>query len=437
MDENVVQYVWQHRLYSAECLITLDGQPVEVLYQGDLNRNAGPDFFNARLRIGDTLWAGNVEVHTRSDDWYAHGHHTDSAYNNVILHVVAQQGRQAQTQHGESVATCVIDIPTKLRDSYQQFIGSGSLYPCRSHIRRLGPFEVSLWMQKLIADRMEQKYLQVQELLQQTANNWETVYYILIAQAFGGTVNKTSFGVLAQNMPLSIIAKHKQDIFQLEALLFGTANLLESGVHEYSDRLLTEYRFLAKKYSLSPIPRDIWRFARMRPVNSPYIRIAELAMLLCRSSKLFSKTIQTDTTEAVRQMFCIESSKFWDTHYSFSSASEPQPKRTGHQFIDSIIINAVVPLIFSYSSYTQNENLQERSILLLESLPPEQNSILDTWKNFGIKAQSACETQALLQLDSHFCKHTKCIQCAIGNKLIRESGLSSIEAVHEEQIPLK
>ncbi len=426
MDENVLQYVWQHRLYGNLDLQTIDGEPVEVIYQGDLNRNAGPDFFNARLRIGDTLWAGNVEIHTRSDDWFSHGHHRDTAYNSVVLHVVAQQGRSAQSQNGETVPTCIIEVPHNLSESYLQFIGSGAMYPCRSRLRYLSQFEVQFWLQKLIADRLEHRYLQVQELLQKTANNWETVYYILIAQAFGGSVNKTAFAVLAQNLPLTIIAKHKRDIFQLEALLFGTANLLESGVNEYSDRLITEYRFLAKKYTLSPIPSEIWRFARMRPISSPYLRVAQLAMLLHRSSKLFSRTIETTDIELMREFFDMEASQFWDKHYSFRTASETSHKRTGHQFINSIIINATVPLLFSYSTFTHNEQLQERAIALLETLPAEQNSTITMWEDFGISARTACESQALLELDVQFCKQKRCLRCAIGNRLIRENGVTAI-----------
>lgn len=426
MDEKLLQYVWQHRLYGDTPLQTADGQPVEVIYQGDLNRNAGPDFFNARLRIGDTLWAGNVEVHTRSDEWFSHGHHRDSAYNNVVLHVVAQHGKAAVAQNGATVAACCIPVPQHLQDGYEAFLSYGSEYPCSASLHTVSQFDIRLWMHKLIADRLEMRYLHVQELLAQTSNNWETVYYILIAQAFGGSVNKTAFAVLAQNLPLQVITKHKRDIFQLEALLFGTANLLVAGTDEYSDRLLAEYRFLSKKYSLSPIPAGIWRFARMRPANSPYIRIAQLAMLLHNSSKLFSRTVDGASADTVRSFFHAQASAYWDTHYSFSTLSAPVPKRTGEQFADSIAINAAVPILFSYGAYIQNETVQEMAISLLESLPPEQNSTVAQWSDFGIKAASASDSQAILQLVTHFCSAKYCLRCAIGNKLVREHGIRSL-----------
>ena len=429
MDEKLLQYVWQHRLYGDAPLLTVDGQPVEVIYQGDLNRNAGPDFFNARLRIGDTLWAGNVEVHTRSDEWYAHGHHRDSAYNNVVLHVVAEHGKSAVAQNGETVAACCISVPQNLLDGYSSFVSSNDEFPCSTSLRTVSQFDIRFWLHKLIADRLEMRYLQVQELLAQTANNWETVYYVLIAQAFGGSVNKTAFAVLAQNLPLMVIAKHKRDIFQLEALLFGTANLLVPGSDEYSDRLLAEYRFLSKKYSLSPIPADIWRFARMRPANSPYIRVAQLAMLLHRSSKLFSRTVDGAGTDTLRSYFQTAASEYWDTHYSFATPSSPMPKRTGDDFVDSIIINAAVPILFSYGSYMQNEAMQDAAIALLESLPPEQNSTVAMWDGYGIPAATASDSQALLQLASQFCSAKHCLRCAIGNKLVRERGIQSMRII--------
>jgi len=421
MNEHFLQYIWQQKLYENSQLVTADNQPITVHYQGDLNEHSGPDFFNAKLTIGSTLWAGNVEVHTDSNHWFLHGHHKDKAYNNVILHVVLRQNKEATVaENGSGIPTVCIIPPKNIAESYSDFLASREHFPCVPHLSSIDTFTIRFWFEKLVALRFEDRHKYICSVLEQTKNDWKTAFYYLLAQAFGTHINKPVFLLLAQSVPLSVVGKLKNNLFQLEALFFGTANLLGETADEYDRRLSAEFRFLCKKYALSPIPREMWKFSRLRPHNSPYIRIAQFVGLLHHQTQLYASCLEQNDPEVLLSLFSCRPSQFWSGHYSFSSTSRCSSKALSKQFCYHLLINVVVPLKFSYGLYTQDSPLQEAAFSLLSGIPPEKNRIITQWKDAGMHAESASDTQAIIELSNVYCKHEKCLQCSIGNKIVRD-----------------
>lgn len=419
MKEEFLHYIWKYKLFKDNSL-SHNHEKIEVINQGIHNFDSGPDFFNAKIKISETIWAGNVEIHINSSDWYVHKHHKDKAYDNVILQVVLNHDKEIVRTNGQVIPSIELKFDQKLLTNYELLIQSESWIPCEKDIQKVDSFTVQNWLEKLTIERLEAKAEKIYKLLDQTNNSWETAFYFQLAQNFGFKLNSDPFEQLAKSLPLVYLGKHKDNLLQIEALLFGQAGFLddESG-DDYYLSLKKEYEYLRKKFSLIPLEKHVWKFLRSRPGNFPTIRIAQFAKLIFISSALFSKTLETNTIKDFYKLFLVNPSDYWGNHYLFNKKSVKKSKLLGKSAIQVILINTIVPFLFIYGKTNGKVNLQERSLKLLEDIKPEKNVIISKWNDLGIRTTSAFGTQALIQLKNVYCNHKKCLNCQIGNSLIR------------------
>ena len=426
MKEEFLHYVWKHRLYDASKLIDPDGVAIEVIDPGTCNHDSGPDFFNARIRIDDTEWAGNVEIHTRSSLFDVHGHNRDHAYDNVILHVVAVKDREVFNASGKKVLTLAIEVDESVSERYITLVHNSYVIACQDDIGRIDSFFFSHWLHSLLVERLIRKTGFISHILEETASDWEETFYRLLSRYFGFRVNTEPFEMLAAAIPFKIIRKHADNRFQVEALLFGTAGMLDEGLFrdaindEYYRYLIREFRILSAKYSLRPIHGWLWKFSRLRPGNFPTVRISQLSGMLTVAGGLFSQVLEATDLKKLRHLFDVSATEYWDTHYVFGKPGISMKKRTGETAIDILLINSVIPSIFTYGRIRDNNILSERAISFLEDIMPESNTVISEWKTAGIEASSAFESQALLQLRNEYCRKRRCLDCRIGAKLIAE-----------------
>lgn len=417
MKESILHYIWQFRLFPVQDLKTTDGQTVEIIDPGKPNTDAGPDFFNAKIKIDNTLWAGNIEIHSLSSDWVRHHHTTDKAYDNVILHVVNKADANVFRTNGDSVAQLELAVPDHIRINYDELLREKKWIPCADKIHQVPLFLVNDWKNSLLVERLEQKTEMIETLLSQSNNHWEEAFYVSMARSFGFGTNSEAFERLARSLPMSILAKHKDNIFQLEAMLFGQAGLLENTVNdEYQLNLQKEYRFLQSKYQLKPIESSEWKLLRLRPDNFPHVRLSQFAALIHRSTKLFSKIIESDNLQVMRGLFICEVSDYWKKHFLFGKESSVSGKRLGSKSVDILLINTVFPFLFAYFKKKNSDN--DIALKLLELIPAEKNVIIRKWMELGIGAFSAFDSQALLQLKKKYCDEKKCLRCRIGHKVL-------------------
>ena len=420
MNEQFLAYLWfQHLCNTTQC--TADGQSVEIIDFGHQNPHAGPDVFNAKIKINGTLWAGNVEFHNHASDWYQHNHQTDARYDSVILHVVNDIDAQVCRTNGTPIPQLVLQFPDTILQRYHTLQTTPDAIRCAAAFSRFEPVRMSAWMDRLLVERLEQKTEQITRLLERTNNSWEDTFYILLARQFGFSVNADSFEQLALSLPNNILARHRNREVQIEALLFGQSGLLQEPVDEYSRILLREYRMLKSKYRLKPMSPTRWRWLRMRPANFPTIRLAQLAALILASHALFSQILETENIKQLYALFDHPASAYWQTHYNFGQALQRPILRMSNNTLNLIIINVVVPMLFAYGYYRNQEPLQRRAMFFLEQLPPESNSLIAPLVALGAPCRSAYESQALLQLRRYYCNENRCLQCRIGNRLLATS----------------
>jgi hypothetical protein len=422
VSEEFLQYIWENRLFTSAKHATQNGEPLEIIETGTRNHHSGPDFFNARIKIGTTIWVGNIEIHKKASDWYTHNHHLDKSYDNVILHVVETTDRLVYTSAGQEIPLMKILYPEKLRENYQALLSAKTWIACENQFFRADQFAFKLGFHRLMIERLENKTSEILKRLEENKFNWNETFYQSLARMFGFKVNALPFEMLSKAVPLSVIAKHKNDLFQIEALLFGTSGLLNDELigDDYFLRLRSEYSFLYKKYNLKPIGSYLWKFMRLRPRNFPTIRIAQFAALIHRSEALFSKIIEVDKLSQLSELFNVCASDYWDTHFRFNLPSVKRKKELGMVSVQSLIINVVVPFLFVYSETQTKPGLKDRALDFLEDLPPEGNSIVSNWQRLGLSVRSAFETQALLQLKNLYCDQKKCLNCQLGNKLVND-----------------
>lgn len=419
MKEELLHYVWQYGLFTAKPLRTTTGEDVEIIDCGKKNEDAGPDFFNAKIKIGKTLWAGNVEIHISSTDWNHHNHYKDKAYNSVILHVVEKANCTIYRQNGEEIPQLEITVRSDVKERHEWLLASQEWIRCESLWGRLPVEFVRLHLNKLLHERFVRKTDAILKHLAQNNNNWEETFYLFLAKNFGMNTNSLPFEILAKSLPLSFLGKHKDNLVQIEALLFGQAGLLNGKTEDEYFRLLqNEYAFLRQKFSLSPIDSSLWKFSKMRPVNFPQIRIAQFAALIHYSSKLFSQLLETGDLAKLRRFFLHEPSVYWENHYSFGEISPKRKKVIGEKSIDALLINTVVPFLFAFSIKKDRPDILERAYAVLEKIAPEQNSIIEKWRCLGVNVENAYDTQALLELKKQYCDEKKCLQCGIGYRLL-------------------
>ncbi len=422
--EDFLHYVWKFRLFDRTELQTTTGEAIEVYSAGLHNTDSGPDFHNARLKIGDTTWAGNVELHLSSSDWQKHNHATDDAYNNVILHVVYRDDVPLVLTDGRRVPTLELKdrIPAELYSRYHTLVfGNQTIIPCEKSIRTVDDFTLRTWFTRILIERLEKRAEAVSQALQTNRGDWEETFYQSLAANFGFKVNALPFELMAKSLPQNILAKHKNNPQQIEALVFGQAGFLNDDFEDvYPQQLKTEYQFLQKKYSLKPIETHLWKFMRLRPQNFPTIRLAQFAALIVNSNHLLSKVLDTRDVAGLRNLFAdIKINPYWEDHFRFGKPSKSSSKNLGAASIDVLVLNTLVLFLFSYGKHHQLQHFMDRSLKLLESLPGEQNNIIADFDVLGIKATSAFESQALLELKNYYCNYKKCLQCSVGNKILK------------------
>lgn len=424
MSEAFLQYLWRHRLLSGS-LATSEGQPVTVISPGTQNTDAGPDFENAQLSIGGVRWAGSVEVHVRSSDWLSHNHSADPAYSNVILHVVYEHDANIRTHSGSSLPTVELKpyIPVSLWHRYESLMNpTAGTIACADHLAQMPQFETSSWLERLVVERLQRKSSAVSQMLKENKGSWETTCYWLVAYYLGGRPNAFPFELLAKSTPLPLLARYKDDPLRIEALLMGQAGLLDGYFSDDFPRLLqSEYEILRKGHSLSPLSPHLWKFFRMRPTSFPTVRISQFASLVASSRSLFSRLLEADDVKKLSSFFAVSASDYWTDHYQFDRLSDPSAKHVGKMLIDSLIINAWVPLLFVYGKQHGRDDLCERAVGLLRQMKPESNNIVRQWVSCGLKPRDAADSQALLQLHNSYCDVHRCLDCRFGFLLMKES----------------
>jgi hypothetical protein len=426
MKDEFLHYLWKYSLYDSDKLIDNEGNRIIVIHPGEYNRDSGPDFFNARIKIADTEWAGNVEIHTKSSHFENHGHNHDPSFDNVILHVVAERDKQVFNSRGEEILTVRLSFNPDIYNNYVELLNNPFIIACQPDIKSLDNFFISHWLNVLVIERLEEKSRQIMKIFNETGSDWEETFYRLLARYFGFRVNTEPFEMLASALPFKIIRKHSDNRFQVEALLFGTAGLLNEGLFrealndEYYSGLIREYKILSAKYSLHPLHGWIWKFARLRPANFPTIRISQLAEMLTVTGGMFSKVMEINDIRQLKELFEVTASEYWDDHYVFGKKSISCVKVTGSQATDIFLINVVIPVMFVYGRYMDKRELYEKAVSLLEDLSPEENSIVWEWHSAGVMAESAFYSQALIHLRNNYCKKRKCLDCRIGTRLIAQ-----------------
>ncbi|NVK09490.1 MAG: DUF2851 family protein [Tenacibaculum sp.] len=423
MKEEFLHFLWQYKLFNSTNLISVKREVVEVIDSGSYNTNSGPDFLNAKLKIDEQLWVGNVEIHIKSSDWYAHHHEKDVNYDAVILHVVWEHDSDVFMKNNHPIPTVELQsfVQKEVLANYKKlFLKEQRWIPCEKQIAETSSFILNNWLERLYFERLENKSVVIKELLQKSNNNFEAVLFQLLAKNFGLKVNGEAFLQLAQSFDFSVLRKVRFNEEQLSALLFGQAGLLEQELEGiYYLQLQEEYAYIRHKYRLEPIAKHRFQFFRMRPNNFPTIRIAQLIALYNKYQNLFSRLIDVNKVESFYDLFTGEVNDFWKTHYTFETASKKTDKRLSKSFIDLLIINTIIPLKFVYEQ-ARGEVDQEGLLQLIKQLKPENNSIISKFLELKIKANNAFESQALLELKNNYCAKKCCLQCAIGNSLLRK-----------------
>jgi hypothetical protein len=411
----LLQFVWQFRYFNKSQLLTTTGEDIQIIYPGHHNHNQGPDFLDAKIRIGNTLWAGTVELHLQSSGWEKHRHHTDKNYNNVVLHVVWEHDLADMSM---PVLELKNRVPKILLQRYEQLIHSSSFIPCEKSIGLVKDITWKAWKDRLLAERLLRKKAVVEEYLLQNNHHWEETFWWLLARNFGIKVNADAFEAVARSIPLKILARHKDQLHQLEALLFGQAGLLNNDFEEDYPRLLQrEYRFMQKKNKLQPIHLPI-HFLRMRPGNFPTVRLAQLAMLIHKAAHLFSFIKESNSLKEIRNRFNIAANDYWHYHYRFDELSSLKIKKQGVSMIDNIIINTIAPALFAYGHYHKENKYKEKAIQWMEETNAENNAVTNGFAQLGKENRTACDSQAMLELKNEYCNKKRCLDCAIGNAIL-------------------
>lgn len=428
--EQLLHYTWKHKLYPLKELTTSDGQRVEIVDPGLHNRNAGPDFFNAKIRIGSTMWVGNVEIHDKSSDWYQHGHDKDSRYDNVVLHVAAELDTEVMKSNGEYVPQLQLSVPEDVMQHYDELQKTDEYPPCYKVIPDLSALIIHSWMAALQTERLEQKTEAIRKRVELCNGSWEDAYFVTLARNYGFGINGEVFEQWAYNIPLNAVAHHRDDLFQIEAIFMGQAGLLElDSIPEYYQKdalndgyfakLRNEYQYLAHKFSMKPIDFKLWRFLRLRPQNFPHIRISQLANLYYQQKAGLSQLIECETLDELKQVLKSQVTPYWETHYTFGSTSPKNEKHLSYGSINLLMINTAIPMLFAYGRHTSKEVLCDRAFDFLEQLKAENNHIIRMWQQVGLPVKTAGDSQALIQLKKEYCDKKECLRCRFGYEYLR------------------
>jgi hypothetical protein len=420
MNESVLHHVWQHRLFHHSELKTVGGEPIEIIDVGKKNTDAGPDFFNAKIKIGNTLWAGNIEIHLNSSDWFKHRHQEDVAYDNVILHVVKKADVEVICKNGLAIPQLELNFPERVVSEMNNFLQTDREFPCIDRISDIHQVFLSDWKSALIHERMRHKFAEVR-MEKDVIFDQDEICYRFLCRAFGTSVNATAFEQLAMSIPWKLIQKTRFDFFILEALFFGQSGLLEAiqNRDESEQKMYNEYLFLKRKYSLKSLPHVIWKFARTRPGNFPWIRISQLVFMLYSVESLTGMINQCKEINQLKDFFSdLKAGKCWVK--KCIQGNQEVSGKPGCDFSESLIINAVVPYLFAVGSYQGDEELINKAVNWLTLLKAEENKIVRNWRQKGVIFQSAFDSQSFIQLTKKYCTDKKCLRCRIGHQVLKK-----------------
>ena len=417
MTERLLQYIWQFQYFNAKGLHTEEGESLQVIHPGKLNTNQGPDFTDAKIKIENTTWAGSIELHIHASDWKNHQHSNDIHYKNVILHVVWQP--DADLELPFSTLVLQDKVPKILLHQYDELMNADHFIPCEKNIHLVNELTWQSWKERLLIERLQAKTQEVFDHLEKNNNHWEETLWWLLAKNFGIKVNSIAFEKIAQSLPVNILAKHKDQVHQTEALLFGQAGLLDDQFEEAYPKLLQrEYRFLKKKYKLQKIEGSLV-FLRMRPSNFPTIRLAQLAILVHKSSHLFSKIKEGSDLNHIKDLLQVTANDYWHYHYVFDGITAFKKKKLGSQMTGNILINTIIPLVFAYGHRHNENEFKDKALKWLEQVPAEKNLITKGFTSLQVMNKTAFDSQALVQLKNEYCNKRRCLDCRVGNKLLR------------------
>lgn len=423
--EDFLHYVWQFRSFDHYDLKTADGENLKVIHQGFLNKNAGPDFNSGKIQLGETIWAGNIEIHIKSSDWLKHNHQSDASYENVILHVVYENDIEIKRIDGSVLPVLELKkrIANELIEKYQNLFLTLTDFPCIAQIKTVDKLIVDSFLSRTLIERFEQKTDAVIKTLNELNGNWDETFYRFLARNFGFKVNALPFELFAKAVPQQIYGKHKGNSMQIEALVFGSAGFLNVNFDdEYPKKLKQEFQFLQKKYKLKPVDVSIWKFMRMRPQNFPTIRLAQFAALVVKANHLFSKVMEISSTSALRSLFeDLPVNPYWKTHYHFKKETAGVSIQIGKSSLDNVLLNTVALFLFAYGKHTDTQFYISRAIKLLESLSAERNAITEKFISAGVEIDNAFASQGILQLKKNYCDEKKCLSCGIGIKILKQS----------------
>ena len=428
--EQLLHYVWKHKMLPLHEMKTTKGLHVEVIDSGLHNMNSGPDFFNAKIKIDDTLWVGNVEIHDKASDWYLHKHDKDERYNNVILHVCGDIDMEVKNQNGDCIPQMQLDVPEHVTRHYAELLSTDKYPPCYKIIPELSNLMVHSWMSALQTERLEQKTDAIINRVEQCNGSWEAGFFVTLARNFGFGINGDAFEQWALSIPLNDIAHHRDNLFQIEAIFMGQAGLLDldtvpAKYHEiaiadgYFNKLKDEYTYLKHKFGLQQIDSNMWRFLRLRPQNFPHIRISQLANMYYTAKCSISQIVECDTVKEAMNTMHTGVTEYWETHYTFGSESEKNEKHISPFSLNLLMINTVIPVLFAYGRHQSKEKYCDRAFDFLEQLKAENNHIVRMWKECGLNVENAGDSQALIQLKNEYCDKKNCLRCRIGYEYLK------------------
>ncbi|HMG14915.1 MAG TPA: DUF2851 family protein [Saprospiraceae bacterium] len=422
MKEELLHYFWRIKKWSGLVLKTTTGLSCEIILAGELNTNAGPDFLNARIIIDDTQWMGNIEMHIFSSDWNAHNHQTDNLYNTVILHVVWKADKEIYYQDGSIIPCIELSnyIGPQVILQYENMINNSYWIPCEKLISNHEALKTEAWLSRLLLEKMDNKLEHIRLVYQQTKNDWEETFHRCLARGFGLNINAQPFEILASSLPLKLLAKHIDRPLQLEALVFGQANLLPvSSDEKYISSLIQEYNYLQKKYNLLPLEKGTFKFFRVRPANFPVLRIQQWISFLKDHLYTWHYIKSIESSHQFMKSIKKELNGYWAEHFSFDPTLKRKRNNAGDDFANLIMINVVIPFLYAYGKINNDISFQEKALDFMEQLKPEQNTIINRWKELKLPASNAGHTQALLYLKKHYCDQKKCLQCALGHMIMK------------------
>ncbi len=426
MKEDFLYYIWKNQLFNFQELKDTQGAPLEVIHTGIRNGDSGPDFLHAKIKIEDILWSGSVEIHVKTSDWIKHAHQNDEAYKNVVLHVVFEHDIDISNKETRINNTLALQslISPDIIANYKHLMKNDAWIPCEKKIHKIDPFSIRLQIERMMIGRLQRKSTEIADELKLQTNDWNQTFFIFLFKAFGFKTNASAFELLGRSIPYIILEKNNKNRFFIEALLYGQAGFLEGDcANEYFTRLKKEYAFMQKKYALNPVHKSVFKFSKTRPDNFPTIRISQLAHFLSLFDRTYISQLienQLSKTELTR-FFDVAASAYWDDHYQFEKPSKKGKKRMGSGSIEKILINLLIPFKFAYAQFYKNDALKEEALNLLMDLKPENNSVVQKWKEKGINIQNAFDSQALLELKNEWCNHKKCVSCNIGHKILKNN----------------